>query len=84
MVCSATAGQEFNLSPTKSQTNWWAASNFPFLPLRSPPFERVGETVRGGSAIESVPPLDRVKCALENELWNRRRLNLRTWEGEPY
>ena len=23
------------------------------------------------SAIESVPPLERVKCALENELWNR-------------
>jgi diguanylate cyclase (GGDEF)-like protein len=30
------------------------------------------------SAIESIPPLERVKCALENELWNRRRLNLRS------
>ena len=37
------------------------------------------------SAIESVPPQERVKCALENELWNRRRLNLRSvGGGEPY
>ena len=33
------------------------------------------------SAIESVPPQERVKCALENELWNRRRLNLHSVGG---
>ena len=32
------------------------------------------------SAIELVPPQERVKCVLESELWNRRRLNLRSVE----
>jgi diguanylate cyclase (GGDEF)-like protein len=29
------------------------------------------------AAIESIPPLERVDCVLDNELWNRRRLILR-------
>ena len=60
--------------------NWWEAIHAwrPAAKNEVATTDALREYQNVVSAIESVPPQERVKCALENELWNWRRLNLRS------
>jgi len=62
--------------------NWWQAIHAWRAAVRNEvaTADALREYQNVVSAIESVPPKERVKCALENDVWNRRRLILRNVE----